>query len=240
MAGDRFARLGAPPQPMQAALRGYLVRHLTATRCEDSLNATDPVWFFNGKLTGQTAIAPISEDESKPAKREGKAEISRAPDLAGFDELASQTNALIWKDPPAAGIRRVGSLDFKDPDAADMEEVLAKLRDWKGSAEQDAVEVFHRKAAFYFSLLQWSLPRMGKVNSFRPEILSELIVTLEDTAILDAWPSDWLSEANKPEPVRAYTNSQNEIVPLLDKAQAMLHSSVSALQVYGKLALLDH
>lgn len=134
----------------------------------------------------------------------------------------------------------MGSLDFKDPDAADMEEVLAKLRDWKGSAEQDAVEVFHRKAAFYFSLLQWSLPRMGKVNSFRPEILSELIVTLEDTAILDAWPSDWLSEANKPEPVRAYTNSQNEIVPLLDKAQAMLHSSVSALQVYGKLALLDH
>jgi hypothetical protein len=81
---------------------------------------------------------------------------------------------------------------------------------------------------------------MGKVNSFRPEILSGLIVTLEDTAILDAWPSDWLSEANKPEPVRAYTNSQNEIVPLLDKAQAMLHSSVSALQVYGKLALLDH
>jgi len=36
MADDRFARLGAPPQPMQAALRGYLVRHLTATRCEDT------------------------------------------------------------------------------------------------------------------------------------------------------------------------------------------------------------
>jgi hypothetical protein len=238
MAGDRFARLGAPPQSMQAALRGYLVRHLTASRCEDSPDATDSVSLFNKMLTGQTAVLPISEDESKPAKREGKAEKTRTADFAGFNELASQINALSGKDPASVGKPKAPHFDdFKDPDAADVEKALAKLRDWKGSADEDAVEAFHFKAGLYFSMLSLP-PRLRTAVSFRPAVLSGLIVTLEDAAILDVSPSDWLSEVRKLERVTVYVDDRGEFLRL-DNTPAMLNASVSALQVYGKLARLE-
>ena len=69
MLGDRFGRFGVPPQNVLAALRTCLVRHLTASRCEDSIDTTDALALFDAKIAGQTAVLPISDDEATPARR---------------------------------------------------------------------------------------------------------------------------------------------------------------------------
>jgi hypothetical protein len=78
-----------------------------------------------------------------------------------------------------------------------------------------------------------------RVNSgLHREILSGLMATLEDSAILDASPADWLAEIRGLERVTMDFSNKKDAVPE-DNAQAMNNSSISALQVYGKLAVLD-
>jgi hypothetical protein len=223
MASEKFARLGAPPQSVQAALRAYLVRHLSASRCEDSVDNNMPasLALFRQHLAVQTAIQPISEEESKPSQVEGLAERTRKPDQDDYIELSNDVAALSVNGPEPAEVE------------AEVEKVLAKLRDWQGSPGQDAIDVFHRKARLYYRMLG---PRVN--SGLHREILSGLMATLEDSAILDASPADWLAEIRGLERVTMHFSNKKDAVPE-DNAQAMNNSSISALQVYGKLAVLD-
>jgi len=251
MAADRFAALGAPPQTMRAALRSYLVRHLTASRCEDSPGQEyeTSLSLFNSTLAGQTVVPPISEEETKPAKFEGKAERATQPVQDDFLALGKDVDAILGLAPLVSGMRRLTTQDIDAINArdvvAEVQRVLTKLREWKGSPEQDAIDVFHRKADLYLSLLSGSRPPFQTTASFRPAILSGLIATLEDTAILDAAPSDWLSEVwilDRPTMHASSSNGGKEVsiewVPT-DIAQAMTASNLSALSVYGHLRAFE-
>jgi hypothetical protein len=228
VARDRFARLGASPRTMQEELRGYLVRHLTAVRCEDSPGADYgfSVGVFNQSLRQQSAIQPISEEESQPVRLEGRAE---KPAPRNDDDYLELTND-------------VEALDVKEPDPDQVRKVLDKLRDWKGEPDEDAVSVFQRKAALYSTLLRRFRVVAAKAEqpaaSFWPSIVSGLIATLEDSSVLHASPCDWLYQVRGVE----RTSVAKLAVPMAaptDIAQAMLGSSLSALAVYGRLEMLD-
>ena len=219
MASERFARLGAPPQSVQAALRGYLVRHLAAIRCEDSVDKNFPLTLtiLREHFARRTTLQPISDEESQPLKVDGVAERSRKPDQDDYIELSNE----------------VVALSVNAPDPTELERVLAKLRDWKGSPGQDAIEVFHSKARLYYSLLS---PRVSV--GFRPQVISGLMATLEDSSILDDSPADWLSEVRGLQRVVTRLVNKKDFVRE-DNAEEMLNSSLSVLAVYGKLAVLD-
>jgi hypothetical protein len=228
IASDRFARLGASPRTMQEALRGYLVRHLAAVRCEDSSDAdyAFSVSLFNQILGQQSGIQPISEDDSQPAKREGRAEKPPQRNEDGLNELANDVRALATKEP--------------DPDQ--VRKVLDKLRDWKGAPDEDAVSVFQRKAGIYSTLLMRFrvVAARGEqpAASFWPSIVSGLISTLEDSSVLDASPCDWLYQVSGVERTSVAKLAVSMAAPT-DIAQAMMGSSLSSLAVYGRLEMLD-
>jgi hypothetical protein len=217
MANDRFAKLGAPPQTMLVALRNYLVRHLTAPRCEDSPGAVydKTLDAFREAAAGQTIAPPITAEESTPSKIEGKADLPQPVDHPGYQELSNAVKAAGPDDP------------------ASFAEVLEKLQAWKGGAEQDPVGLFHRKASLYSFLLGPQF--MQHPPPVRPSFLAALaglIAILSDPAILDAAPTDWLNEVRQLE--------QRLAARWADIAQAMIDSHLSALSVYGRLAALEH
>jgi len=226
---DRFAKLGVPPQTLQSALRGYLVRHLSGARCEDS--ATDyagVVAAFNAAVAGQTAVAPISAEESTPSKTEGKAEIHHPVDDPVYREIVKGVDALA-----------------KDPDAST--DALAKLHAWKGADGDDPVDVFRRKVGLNFQLQ--GLRTIGPVGlgiSRTPLYLAAmegLIATLGDADILDRAPGDWLVIVRDLARTRICVEPNGQPFVFLcdlDAAQAMASSSFSALQVYGRLAILEY
>jgi hypothetical protein len=165
----RFSSLGVSPQALQAALRAYLVRHLTAVRCEDNGAA-----YFPTTLRG-FGVSEISDEESTPARLEGRADLPRHGDEDDYNELRNDVDAL----------------DKDEPDANRIGRVLDKLGKWNGCAGEDGVEVFHRKVSLYSSLMT-RFP-----GDARPRILSGLISTLEDSAGLDVSPAAWLNDVKE-------------------------------------------
>jgi hypothetical protein len=252
MAAGRFGALGASPQTMQSALRGYLVRHLTASRCQDSMDAgySASLSLFNTSIAGQTVVLPISDDESKPAKVEGKADIISTPDHKDYADLADGVSALFAG---REGNFRVYGGFNPAPAAAlppgsqppDVNEVLTRVREWKGSGGENIVDVFRRKAGLYLALLnQQFLPSpKPRDSAVGQSVLSSLIATLEDPAVLEASPSDWLSEVQAANGTRRFSSNDPEASKLIfpkDITQAMIASHLSALSLYGKLAIIEN
>jgi hypothetical protein len=79
-------------------------------------------------------------------------------------------------------------------------------------------------------------------SGIRQAILSGLIATLEDRAVLEGSASDWLSAVRGLARARFYSSSDSEAAKDLvskDISQAMASSHLSALAVYGRLAMLE-
>jgi hypothetical protein len=236
MATNRFAILGAPPQTVQAALRAYLVRHLTATRCTDNVEglSDNAITTFNTAVIRQTAVPPLTVEETTASKLEGTAEMQQSSDQSEYEE--------IWRSLVALS---------KGPASPDRDDVLSRILAWKGVEGQDPVGVFHQKVGLFFQTMGPNI-RMVLTEGFNgptryQTVAAGLIATLSDPAILNLAPSDWLTEFRKVEQrVTIQANSKvagqilHEDVFPPDIAQAMMAANLSALQVYGKLAVLEH
>lgn len=269
VANDRFTRLGALPQTMQAALRGYLARHLTASRCQDSADAgySASLSMFNSSLAGQTAVLPISEDESKPANIEGTADKAAAPpEQKEFRDLARDVKALfagsVLEVHDRVQVVTPGSSDLladvpPGSPPPEVNDVLARLHAWRGSDGEDIIEVFRRKMGLYLTLWSMQSPILSKSpdSGMRQSILSSLIATLEDRAVLESSASDWLSAVRSLTDVRPFSSGSPDAAGARfpssrdpqsakglvskDVAQAITDSHLSALAVYGRLAMLE-
>jgi hypothetical protein len=229
---DRFAKLGVPPQALQAALRGYLVRHLTAARCEDSTaDYAGVAAAFNGSLEGQTGVPPIGAEESMPSKVEGKADIDKPLDKSTYQDLLKQVNAVL-----------------RDPNAPT--DVLAQLGAWKPADGEDPVAVFHNKIAWYLAILGSDVRLNGTPERphgpLFPAVVQGLVATVSDPAILDLAPCDWLEEVQAVDRqigMQFGADMNGQFTPIMfapDIAQALASSSLPALQVYGRMAILEH
>ena len=237
-ANDRLSSLGAPPQTMLAALRGYLVRHLTAARCADSIvyDYAASVDAFHAALAKRTVPPPISDAEMQPAKSEGEADLGKPGDQASYREMAADVEALGPDRLPRT------TTPIRPEIALQAHAVLAELAAWKGSADQGAMEVFHQKAGFYAILMQRFL-----LSDIFPSIVSGFVATLRDGAILGASPRDWLSEVEVLQIRDTMTGARtrNGVTEFYwartdeGAAPVMAASGFPALAAYGQLILLD-
>jgi hypothetical protein len=245
IANDRFVKLGASPQTMMTALRSYLVRHLSATRCADNGNAPyeTSLQAFATAIGLQTAIPPITAEEIIPAKVEGVADTPAPVDHAAYDQL--------WNETAAIGDNLDGSAN----------DVLARIEAWKGADGQDPTDIFRKKLALCYRLQGPSFtirsfggpapgdpgPTANSRASREAMVAACAIATLSDPVFLDASPSDWLSEVQKLEQHQttrvtrqsAGQTLSQEVIPS-EFSLALIGSSLSALSVYGHSDVLEH
>jgi hypothetical protein len=174
---DRCRRGGYPPQALIASFRAYLVRHLQAARCAESLKAdTDGrlVETFNEKLVpmaGAGAVTPITDDEAKPVSLDGWAKGRRPDGMTQF-LTGEQRNTPEWQ--------------------AAAQEFLSRLEAWKQDNDEPAESYFHEVCFMYSGLLDIAPP-----GSLREHVLHSYIDFLKNSEVEHGSPPEWYLEVSR-------------------------------------------
>jgi hypothetical protein len=145
-------RKGLSPVIVLGSFRNFLVSHLTAVRCEDT-EPKDPAaslaTYFNEHLR-PPALPPIDDNESKPAKREGKAQGLTWCQDPECQAMRDRFHALVFKDTGEA---------VEEPQRASAEweakvrDFLSAMAGWTDSSGSSPIEFFREKEGFYSDLL---------------------------------------------------------------------------------------
>src|SRR5262249_3578373 len=126
---------------------------------------------FNAAAARQTAIVPISEDESTPEKVLEEPEKPAPPDESSFHEISDAIDAF---------------LKIKDRTPDSVAGMLNRLAAWNGSDGQDAVDVFGEKISLYLRLYRALRP-------FHSSIVEGWIAALDNDAMAHSAPLDWVA-----------------------------------------------
>jgi hypothetical protein len=209
-------RRDVPILPLVDAYRTYLVRHLTAARCADSADpkgegATidNMVHLFNRSLLKWAPenpdLRPISDDERKPMKADGRAEVHvfweqpKAKSLLmGLKRLRFGTEAQQAEN--ASKPRRPdGMVNFLDLDARrelpwEMEcrQFLSELEGWQKEHGESPANYFHQLCAIYALLVELVPP-----GALRDSVISSYITFLRMSPMERESPPEWLMEVKR-------------------------------------------
>jgi hypothetical protein len=244
-ANTTLRRDGSSDMPMLAALRRYLVRHLSAVRCKDTLDGKlEGVERFNAAVRGRADVAVLTSDETKAAGVEGEAPRRESANEAEYQERLREVQQLrrAKRGENLAAARLTPEWTYRALQA------LSRIQDWKGTPGQDPVELFHQKAT-----LLWRLLDVVPASRTFDTVLNEMVRLLEDESILRRSPAEWIAELRRlqmyqriftPEALQALRSSTTKIEGLpyesgLEISEAFSRSRLSALSLYGRIALLD-
>lgn len=208
---DRCRRGGYPPQALIASFRAYLVRHLQAARCAESLKAdTDGrlVETFNEKLVpmaGAGAVTPITDDEAKPVSLDGWAKVYEFWTQPAAKELMADYKLLRFGTDEqqaannAKGRRPDGMTQFLTGEQrntpewqAAAQEFLSRLEAWKQDNDEPAESYFHEVCFMYSGLLDIAPP-----GSLREQVLHSYIDFLKNSEVEHGSPPEWYLEVSR-------------------------------------------
>ena len=231
------------PAPLLGALRDYLVRHLTAVRCEGADDRkNDGVETFEQAIAGRTGILPLTREERTAAKREGKPEAR--PEDPAYTALARRVKALssVKTGQDLAKTRTT-------PEWSDQARtVLADAEAWKGGSGQDSVEIAGDKLRLLIRIVD-----IAPGGVIHKAALSACLNILGDPAFLLRSPARWISEmryfiaigtAFTPESLAALSAAGTRIMGLPHESgrempELFIASRSPALSLYGRLLLLQ-
>lgn len=196
---DRLRQRELPSDEVIEAYRTYLIRQLGGSRCADTATKDQRalenqfIAHFNGKLVSSAykKIAPISEDEIKPEKRDGVA-----------------INEAYWKSAKARAILshlkklRFGSqskeLQEQDKQAAEwqsqLSQLLKDLEAWTAEDEKSEEDYFHQKSVAYFALLK-TIPANQQYEGVLDEALRDFASLLSSSPLQKEKPAEWFLHA---------------------------------------------
>ncbi len=145
-------RKGLSPVIVLGSFRNFLVSHLTAARCEDT-EPNNPsaslATYFNEHFR-PPALPPIDDNETKPAKREGKAQGLTWCQDPECQAMRDRFHALVFKDTGAA-------VEETERTGAEWEgrvrDFLSAMASWSDSSTGSPIEFFREKEGFYSDLL---------------------------------------------------------------------------------------
>jgi len=158
---DAAEKRKGPSYALVEAYRSYLVRHLGAARCADSVGETfqgkvlaNTVSLFNQAVrtrwAGVVHVPSISEEEAKPAKAEGQAEVFQFWETPRTREILMQLRHLRFAD-------RTQALDEeerrKESWEVEVRDFLRQLETWQKDLGDSPVLHFHRMCYIYRALL---------------------------------------------------------------------------------------
>jgi hypothetical protein len=184
-------------------------------------------------------IAPISEDEIRPVKREGAA-----------------INEPYWKSPKGRAMLsqvkrlRFGSqakeLQEQQKQAAEWQSVLSQLlKDlgaWTAEDEKSEEDYFHQKSVVYYALLK-TVPASEQYEGVIDEALRDFASLLSSSPLQKEKPAEWflhaktlLDRVNKAQPrereklTNLINNLRSTVLHLYVQKQQLLKSNKQALK----------
>jgi hypothetical protein len=189
---QRSRGLGVASQGLAQSYRKYLVRQLTAPRCESTTagrvaggSGADNLSLFDDIIRGE--LAPLSPDEMRPDGSGGAAKIDRywqsaeakqifqgclrlrvAPNGSFYSEEARNTTE--W---------RQQLMDF-----------LNTLASWSPIAEDSEADYYHQKAIVYEALLE-----LTPAGALRDRVLANYIDFLRGSNLQQENPVEWFWHA---------------------------------------------
>ena len=194
-----FNRRGLSNDRLLEAYRAYLINQLSGSRCADTISKAQQelesnlVIHFNEKLRSLSykKIPAISEEEIKPAKREGSA-----------------TNEPYWTSAKSKSIlMRVKKLrfsasgrEFADAEKQSAEwqsqlsELLKELASWSAEDENSEEDYFHQKSVIYYALIK-IIPTDDQYEGVRDEALRDFAAMLSSSPLQKEKPAEWFLHA---------------------------------------------
>jgi len=196
----RFNQRGLPSDDIVDSYRTYLIRQLGGSRCADGETSkeqqeleTQLVIHFNEKLRSSSykRIAPISEDEIKPAKREGRARDELFWTSAKSKSILSRVRKLRFS---GAG-KEFNDSDKQSTDwQSQLSQLLRELSSWNASDEKSEEDYFHQKSVVYYALLK-AIPADEQYEGVRDEALRDSATLLSSSPLQKEKPAEWFLHA---------------------------------------------
>jgi hypothetical protein len=223
--------------PLLSALRNYLVRQLTSERCEvTSPTNLESAEAFKEAISGRSDITPLTADEMKAAKHEGR---PKTPDVdPALLALERRLNALSSRKPGEDLAELHTSAAWRDQ----VLQVLSGIETWKGAPGRDSVKIACDKLKLFKTIVA-----VAPSGVLHQTAMSGMLNILGDPVFLLQFPETWVSEvrdllmlakelmASRAASTRI-ADSPNETG--LEMANQIAASKLPALSIYGRLLLL--
>lgn len=219
MTGNIFRRVagerGVSSNVVGEAARTYLVRHLGAARCADSVDPAglgsrvgEVVRYFNETFLKEmrasgAQLRPITPEEATPSRVEGRAEVfvywqtPRTKKL--LDDLRrlrfgseEQQEENSQKPRRADGAQQVLTTDQRSEKAWErsVREYLKDLQPWNSDYEESEANYFHMAAIIYHALVE-----LIPARDLKTEVLRSYISFLAGSPMRRDSPPEWYMHA---------------------------------------------
>ena len=193
----RLQGAGMSAQGLLAALRSYLVRHLTQERCRDTLQSRHVELRTPAQLadafrqvlreTG-APVEPLAEREMRPAKSVASEGIK---DWSGAEVRSEMRAARDCVQALVKLSREDEARARRSEWAATLDRCFTLARALVPARAEEEADIFHQKAVFYYHVFDlapgWWDPRVA---------LDEWAALFENSRLKTESPMEWLSELN--------------------------------------------
>ena len=195
----KFNQRGLPGDEMIESYRTYLVNQLSGSRCADTAGKQRAdlerriVAQFNSRLLSASykKIAPISDDEIKPAQRVGAAKHEPYWTSAKAKSILLQVKRLRFN---AAG----KEVDEQSKQTAEWQSQLSQMvRDiaaWGAEDEKSEEDYFHQKSVIYQTLFKL-IPIDKQHEGLLDEATRDFATMLAGSALQKEKPAEWFLHA---------------------------------------------
>jgi len=174
-----------------SALRVYLMRHLSAPRCQDSVDSeAEAIEDFN-RLAASTfgMVAPITEKERRSGKVSTDRFTPKKTDDTGFQAMLAEIGRLLPRDEkgfPQPGTLSVSDWQFQ---AAGL---MRRVDEWHGREKADPQELFQQKAELWNALCE-NFP----AGELYDQAVQRLVDLLSDLQTMKLHPVAWKLQVNR-------------------------------------------
>lgn len=195
----KFNQRGLPSDDIVESYRAYLVNQLSGSRCADTGGKeraeleSKLVAQFNGRLLSSSykKVAPISEDEIKPAQRTGVAKQEPYWTSAKAKSILQQVKRLRFN---AAGKEVDEQSKYSAEWQSQLSQMVRDLAAWGAEDEKSEEDYFHQKSVIYSALFK-IIPIDEQHRGVLDEATRDFATMLAGSSLQKEQPAQWFLHA---------------------------------------------
>jgi hypothetical protein len=236
---SKFHLRGLPSDEIIESYRTYLINQLTDQRCTETFTAKEQktleaslVTHFNDKLRSLAYknIAPISEDDIKPGRREGSVRDEVYWTSAKSKSILSAMRRLRFK--PAGN--EFNAQEKESPEwQSQLSELIRALAVWAPADEKTEEDYFHQKCVIYDALIK-AIPADNQYDGLRDELVRDFTSLLSNSQLQKAKPAEWFLHAKVliDRANTATARERDKLIPLIYNSRStILHLYIQKEQL---------
>lgn len=219
---SKFKQRGLPSDEILESYRAYLINQLAGQRCADTDAAkeqktleTSLVMHFNETLRSLAYknIAPISEEEIKPVRREGSVQDQVYWTSTRSKSILSAMRRLRFSSPG----NEFSAQEKKSAQwQSQLSELMRNLASWTPNDEKSEEDYFHQKCVIYYALIK-AIPDEHQYDGLRDEILRDFATLLSSSQLQKEKPAEWFLHAKTliDRTNKAKASERDKLIPLI-------------------------